>query len=120
MGNLLRIAAIVTIGAVPLQLSAKRVPPPHVNPVVYKNVKYSAAGDGRAGYVVAVDVETGKELWRAEIFHVQLKPLLEEDVQWVFIDELRLLNNALSVRDEKSRCYRLDLTTRQAQKTSCQ
>jgi hypothetical protein len=28
---------------------------------------------------------------RTEIFHVQLKPLLEEDVQWIFIDDLRTL-----------------------------
>ena len=119
MGNLLRIAVIVMIGAVPNYLSAKRVPPPNVSPVIYKNVKYSAEGEGRTGSVVAVDVETGKELWRTEIFHVQLKPLLEEDVQWIFIDDLRLLNNALSVRDEKSRCYRLDLATRRAQKTNC-
>jgi|SRR6266849_5619501 len=119
MGNLLRVAVIVTIGAVPLCLSAKRVPPPHVSPVVYQNVKYSAEGDGRIGQVVAVDVETGKELWKTEMFRVQLKPLLEEDVQWVFIDDLKLLDNALSVRDEKSRCYRLDLATRKARKTSC-
>jgi len=53
------------------------------------------------------------------MFRVQLKTLAREDVQWVFIDDLKLLDNALSVRDEKSRCYRLDLATRKARKTSC-
>ena len=119
MGRLFRVLVFVTIATAPFDMFAKRIPPPHVSPVVYKNVKYSAEGDGRTGYVVAVDVETGKELWKAEIFHVQLKALLEEDVQWVFIEDLKLLDKAFFVRDEKSRCYRLDLATRRAQKTSC-
>jgi len=118
MRNLL-VAVFVTIATLPLAVSAKRVPPPHVGPVVYKNIKYSAEGDGRTAYVVAADVATSKELWRTEIFHIQLKPMLEEDVQWVFIEDLRLLDKALSVRDEKSRCYRLDFATRRVEKTSC-
>jgi hypothetical protein len=90
-----------------------------VNPVVKGNVKYSAQGDGRTGFVIASEVTTGKELWRAEIFHIHLKPLLEEDVQWVFINDLKLLDDTLLVRDERSHCYRVDLATRQVRKADC-
>jgi hypothetical protein len=69
--------------------------------------------------VVANEVTTGNELWRVEIFRVHLEPGLEEDVQWVFISDLKLLDSTLLVRDEKSRCYRLDLTTKQVKKSQC-
>lgn len=110
---------LLMIAAISLNMSAKRMPPQPVSPVVRNNIEYSTDGDGRTGYVVATDVANGKELWRAKIFHVHLKPFLEEDVQWVFITDLKLVDNALSVRDEKSRCYRLDLATRYVRKTQC-
>jgi hypothetical protein len=102
--------------AIPTNVSAKRAAPQSVNPVVSGNTKYSAQGDGRTGYVVANEVITGKELWRVEIFRVHLEPGLEEDVQWVFITELKLVDNALLVKDEKHRCYVLDLSTRQVKR----
>jgi hypothetical protein len=105
--------------AIPITSSAKRVPPQPVSPLVHNNVKYSAEGDGRTGYVVATDDSNGKVMWRAKIFHVHLKPFLEEDVQWVFISDLKLSGNALLVRDEKSRCYRVDLSTKRVQRSSC-
>ena len=83
------------------------------------NIEYSADGDGRTGYVVATEVATGKELWRVKIFHIHVKPWLEEDVQWVFISDLKLLDNTLLVRDEKSRCYRVDLATTHVHKSNC-
>jgi len=45
------VAVIVTIGAVPLCLSAKRVPPSACEPVVYQNVKYSAEGTDDAKWL---------------------------------------------------------------------
>ncbi len=105
--------------AIPTNVSAKRAAPQSVNPVVSGNTKYSAQGDGRTGYVVANEVTTGKELWRVKIFHIHIKPWLEEDVQWVFISDLKLLDSTLLVRDEKSRCYRVDLTTKQVKKSDC-
>jgi len=83
--------------------------PSACEPVVYQNVIFRE-GDGRIGQVVAVDVETGKELWKTEMFRVQLKPLLERTAV-VFIDDLKLLDNALSVRDGESRC--IDWTSQQ-------
>jgi hypothetical protein len=113
------ILVVVALLAIPLNLCAKRVAPQPVNPVVSGNIKYSAHGDGRTGYVVATEVATGKELWRAKIFHIQVKPWIEEDNQWIFISDLTLLDNALLVRDERLRCYRVDLATKHVKKSYC-
>jgi len=117
MHKFLAVFVLTTFLAIPLR--AKRVTPAPVNPVVTTNTKYSAAGDGRRGYVLASDLITGKELWRAEIFHINIKPFLEEDVQWVFISDLKLSGKTLLVRDEKSRCYTVDLVTTHVQKSRC-
>jgi outer membrane protein assembly factor BamB len=100
-------------------LWAKRVPPKPVSPVVYAGVTYSVAGDGREGYVVAIETSTGKELWKVKVFTVHIKGWTEEDVQWVFITDLSLDSNALLIRDEKSRCYRLDLEKKRVKKDKC-
>jgi hypothetical protein len=100
-------------------LWAKRVAPKPVSPVVHAGVTYSAAGDGRGGYVVATESSTGKELWRRKVFTVHIKFWIEEDNQWVFITDLKLDANALLIRDEKSRCNRLDLNKKRVKKESC-
>ena len=82
-----------------------------------KWVKYSAPNDnGRIGYVVASDVRSGATLWDIKVFEVQIDPKLEEDVQWVFIADLKLDGNTLRVKDEKSRCYNLNLSTKTVEK----
>jgi hypothetical protein len=98
---------------------AKRVPPKPVVPVVADGIRYSAVGDGREQDVLATDTSTGRELWRAEVFHTHIDFWLEEDVQWVFITNLRLTDNSLFVRDEKARCYSVDLKTHRVRKASC-
>ena len=115
----LRLLLLVAVLAIPTGLWAKRVPPKPVSPVVHAGVTYSAAGDGRGGYVVATETSTGKELWKIKIFTVHIKFGMEEDVQWVFITDLSLDSNALLIRDEKSRCYRLDLDKKRVKKDIC-
>ena len=87
--------------------------------MVHDGVTYSVAGDGREGYVVATETSTGKELWKVKVFTVHIKLWMEEDVQWVFITDLSLDSNALLIRDEKSRCYRLDLEKKRVKKDIC-
>jgi hypothetical protein len=106
--------------AIPLGLWAKRVPPKPVSPVVYDGTKYSAGGDGKVGWVVATDISSSKQLWTVKIFRVYTHFWKgEEDNQWVFISDLMLVQNAILVKDEKSRCYRLDLATRHVKKERC-
>ena len=90
-----------------------------MSPVVHDGVTYSVAGDGREGYVVATETSTGKELWKVKVFTVHIKLWMEEDVQWVFITDLSLDSNALLIRDEKARCYRLDLEKKRVKKDLC-
>ena len=98
---------------------AKRMPPKPVAPVVSDGVRYSAGGDGRDQYLVAQDAPTGNEMWRVKVFHNRIKFWVEEDVQWVFITDLKLADNSLLVRDEASRCYSIDLRRRRVKKQPC-
>ena len=98
---------------------AKRVSPKPVAPVISGGIRYSAWGDGRDQYVVAADASTGNRLWRVKVFHTHIKFWVEEDVQWVFITKLKIADNSLFVRDEKSRCYSVDLTRKKVKKQPC-
>ena len=92
--------------------SAKRAAPKPVSPVVYQGVTYSAPNDnGRVGYILASDA-AGKVLFQIKVFETEIHPKLEEDVQWIFIRELKLTGSSLVVKDEKSRCYSVDLETK--------
>src|SRR5262245_30202122 len=101
------------------QAVAKRVPPKPVSPVVSDGIRYSAECDGRDQYVVAADASSGKVLWRVKVFHNRIKFWVEADAQWVYITDLKLGNNSLLVRDERSRCYSVDLTKRRVRRCEC-
>lgn len=98
---------------------AKRLSPKSVTPVISGGIRYSADGDGRDEYVVAANASTGNILWRVKVFQTRIKPWLEEDVQWVYITNLKIVDNSLFVRDEKSRCYSIDLTSKHVKTQPC-
>ena len=105
------IAFIVLISAV--TLFCKRGAPRPVTPVTHNGVVYSAPNsNGKNAAVVASDAETGRKLWQVTIFETKIDPKLEEDVQWIFITEMRLSGDSLLIKDEHSRCWRLELPTR--------
>src|SRR5579863_850507 len=111
--------ASVAFALLAIATFAKRVPPKPVAPVISDGIRYAAEGDGRDQYVVATDVSTDKVLWKIRVFHTRIKPFLEEDVQWVFITDLKAEGKSLFVRDEKSRCYSIDLTKKRTKKLEC-
>jgi hypothetical protein len=97
-------------------LFGKRATPSPVSPVSYKGIKYSAPNDdGRMGYVRACD-SSGKCLFRISVFETTINPELEEDVQWVFIADLKLIGNSLLVKDERGRCYSINLDSKVVKK----
>jgi hypothetical protein len=104
-------AVILTLVLV-ASADAKRKAPNPVTPVVANGVRYSAVMNGRDESVSAVDAVSGRELWRATVFHNQYDPSLENDVQDVFITDLALQGVTLLVKDEKSRMFSIDLKTR--------
>jgi hypothetical protein len=127
------LVASATLAVIATNAFAKRRPPKPVAPIVADGIRYSAdialvdgahmprgiSDDGREHYVVATDVSTGSELWRAEVFRTHIKFWVEKDVQQVYMTNLKLVENSLFVRDEKARCYSVDIKTHYVRKASC-
>ncbi len=65
------------------------------------------------GHVVAFDNTTGKKLWEKRIYEARINPLLEKDVQDVFITNLTIKNEKLIITTEKDEYYSLDLKTKE-------
>ena len=96
---------------------AKRKAPEKVEPVIHEGVRYDAPNnDGRRAIIRATDASTGKQLWEKEVFHVTLKPGLEEDVQWVFIRRLAIEKRSLIITAENGRSYILNVDTHEVRK----
>ena len=68
------------------------------------------------GFVVATDLASHKELWRERIYIVYINPLMERDVQDVFITSLVVYRGALIITNERGDSYTLELATRQVTK----
>ena len=57
---------------------------------------------------------------RSRVFHTRTEFWRgEEDNQWVFISDLKFAGNSLLVRDEKNRCYSIELNTKHVKKAQC-
>src|SRR5262249_27223474 len=98
----------------PHLVSAKRIAPEKVDPVIYEGTRYVAPNDnGRRGYLEAWNVGINKKLWELTIFTNSIDPNLEEDVQWVFITSLKIKNSRLVVTTERGKTYEVDLKTKE-------
>lgn len=94
-------------------MSAKRIAPAAVEPVIHENVRYVAPNDdGRRAYIEAWDVWTNKKLWDLTVFTKPIDPRLEEDVQWIFINTLSIRADTLIVTSEHGTIYEIDLGTK--------
>jgi len=68
--------------------------------------------DDRRGYIEAWDVQANKKLWDLKVFTNRIDPKLEEDVQWVFINNLSVRGDMLLVTSERGNTYQIDLKTK--------
>src|SRR5882672_6131935 len=96
----------------PDSVFAKRSAPSPVPPVVWQGVEYRAPLDvANMGHVQAFELSSGRKLWDTKVYDVRIIPLLEEDVQWVFISALQVQDGKLLVRNEAGKSFRLNLST---------
>jgi len=103
-------AAFISTALVSLAVAAKWTPPPNVPPVTYEGIVYKAPNDnGRVAHIEAYDASTGKRLWKKTVFRNFIWPFLEEDVQWVYIREMKVENNKLAIVDEHGKTYYIHL-----------
>jgi len=101
------------IAVLPCLALAKRAAPPKVEPVIHEGIRYVAPNDdGRRAYIEAWDVQTKKKLWELTVFTNRIEPGLEEDVQWVFINKLKVCDSTLVAKSERGNTYQIDLKTK--------
>jgi hypothetical protein len=104
----------------PGMLAPKRVAPPKVKPVTIGRVRFEALHWGRdrglgqnGGYLAAFDARTGAELWLLQVYKIDYREDLEEDVQDIFIESLKAgSRGTLKIIDERERRYVVDPATR--------
>lgn len=114
MKTKIAICALVCFLALTSSSSGKRGGAPNVEPVIYNNIKYTVPNDdGIREYIQAWDIKAKRKIWELTIFTNPIQPGLERDVQWVFIEKIKLEKDNLLITDERSRQFRLDLKTRQ-------
>lgn len=60
-------------------VSAKRIAPTMVDPVIHEGIRYSAPNDdGRRAYIEAWDIQTNKKLWDVTVFTNRIDPKLRK------------------------------------------
>lgn len=86
---------------------AKRMTPKEVEPVIYRGIKFTAPiHTKKLGLVEGYDLATGKKVWEKKVYDVKINPLMEEDVQWIFIESLQITKDGkLLVIDESKRKF---------------
>jgi hypothetical protein len=112
MRHLITLSVLLAVFA-PAIVHAKRKAPPKVQRVVHEGVRYTAPNDdGRRAYVQAWDAASNKMLWEVTIFRNVVTPLLEEDVQHVYIKSMSIQDGNLVLLAEDGRAYSVGLKTR--------
>lgn len=108
---------LVLLVLMPCVVQAKRAAPPKIDPVVSGGVRYVVPNDnGRKAYVQARDLKTNKLLWESTIFRNVIDPLMEEDVQCIYIRSMTLKDAELVLGSEDGRIFILNLKTRSVEK----
>jgi hypothetical protein len=98
---------------------------PEPEPVMLAGVRYEAVPWGKArglaqngGYVAAIDVDSGSEIWLLKVYDIVYDGEREDDKQDLFIAELSLdATGRLRVEDERGATYLVDLKERKVVST---
>ena len=96
---------------------AKRVAPEKVEPVFTTTLRIEAPlDDGRSARVQAFDRTDGHLVWTVVVQKNWIRPWLEEDVQWRFIEAMKLVGDDLEVTIEGGSRYRVFLATHKVER----
>jgi len=71
---------------------------------------------GKTVYIEALDIKSGKKLWKEKIYETKYDLTLEHDVQDVFITYLWIKKGKLMIRNELDDFYELNLKNRTVKK----
>lgn len=101
-------------------LSFDRAAPAEIEPIVIGEVRFEQATDPDAaddqlesGYLRAVEVESGNELWRVRVYTPEFINGLERDAQEVYFSSLKASDDgsSLIVENEEDERFRVDAAT---------
>lgn len=81
-----------------------------MNQVVVGSIEYSAP-EKYMGYIVARNIKTHSIIWKKRIYEIHYIKNLETDVQWTWIDSIKIKKEILLIRNEKEKYYSLNLKT---------
>ena len=97
-----------------MDVSAKRLAPKPVVPIVKEGIEYSVSNE-KMGFVTARWLNTGKTIWSKQIYIIKFDYLhgLEGDVQDCFINSLKLKGNRLVIENERGSVFELDIESLQ-------
>jgi hypothetical protein len=99
---------------------AKRVAPTPVAPIEKDGLIYSAPPYVRfsdnvfaqaGGYIMARDMQTQRIKWLVQIYVTKYDKLMEKDVQDVFIKQIQLAGDVMTIKDEKNNTFSLNIKT---------
>lgn len=89
---------------------AKRAAPQKLPPIVFGGSEFVQSTDV-CGLVLQKKVGTGEIIRKIRFYRVRYKPVLERDVQDVWLTDFFLAGDVIWARDEKGRMYKMLLKT---------
>lgn len=97
-----------------VQVFASRGQAPAVIPsIIYKDIKIVAENSSpeNMGIVQAFNANNNELIWSAKVYQVIIDPDIEDDTQWVFINEMKIDGDKLIIVNEKKAVFTLDPET---------
>lgn len=100
----------------------KRMEPLSIPSIIINNLRIDVIHFGKhrgfnqnGGYISAIDITSGKEIWILKVYDIQYISKLEKDVQDIFIISMKKLEaqNIIEIIDEKKRRHLVNILTPQ-------
>ena len=93
---------------------AKRTPPPQVPSIIHNKYEYiadykSGLLSGK-GVIIIKNIDTSEIVKTITIYKNWYNPFLEKDVQWIFIKDMKMIdNNKIRIYNEREKGFEINL-----------